>query len=134
MTNIEWVALLQAMTVSGVSKYYDYPPESVDLSGGPAAFPALLTTTRGEPIGTCPDMSKTREADYCVIIAPVAQGNNESNYAMVPWLLEALEIALDNLVPELEGVITYTIRLSGNYDIGGVAHWALIASVTWRAA
>jgi len=132
MTNAEWVALLQAMTVSGVSRHYAYPPESVDLSGGAVAFPALLTAARGEPIGTCPDMSKIREADYCVIIAPVAQGSNESNYAAAPALLDALEAALDNLTTS--GTVTYTIRLSGNYDIGGVAHWALIASVIWRAA
>ena len=132
MTNTEWITLIQGMTVSGVSLHYDYPPESVDTSGGPIAFPALPVSERGEPVSTCADMSKQRAIDYVVVVSPVGQGDNESNYAQIPALLDALEDAFDNLTTA--GFVEYTIRASGNYSIGGVTHWALIASVTWRAA
>jgi len=129
-TNAQWIAAFQPLTVSGVARYYDYPPESVDLADGPVAFPVLPGAERGTPVSTCIDQSKARHTTYVIIVDAVSHGDNAQNYAKLAALMDALETALDGMT--IANYIDYRITTRGDYMLGGAAHWAVIADVTAR--
>lgn len=131
-TFADWVSAFQSLTVSGVATHYNAPPPSVDLADGPAAFPMLPAGERGEPVGTCADMSKARRMTYVIVVAPVAQGTNAEQYAKLAALMDALETALDGLT--VTNFVEYTIAARADYAIGDAMHWAIVADVTGRDA
>ena len=131
-TNVAWVGAFQAMTVSGVARHYDAPPESIDLADGPAAFPMLPEGERGEPVSTCADMSKSRRMTYVVVIAPTAQGTNAENYAKIAALMDALEDAIDAV--GVTNFVEYTIAARADFSVGDSQHWAIVADIVGRDA
>ena len=133
-TNAVFIAAMQAMTVSGVSRHYDEPPASIDIADGPAAFPAMPTSERGEMITSCVDSSKQRNMFYVIIIEGTAQGTQSQNYGKLPALMDALETSLDALTPSTFDFLDYATTTEGNYPIGDSEYWAIIATVTMRDA
>jgi hypothetical protein len=133
-TNATFIAAIQAMTVTGVTRHYDEVPASVDIATGPCAFPTLPSAERGEMITSCVDMSKTRMIGYVIIVEASGQGTQAQNYGKFAALMDALETALDALTPTTFNFIEYSITTSGNYLIGDSAYWAIIANITERDA
>ena len=126
-SNADFLSLIQAMTISGVERHYDYPPESIDIADGECAFPLLPSAEQGELVSTCIDQSKARAIDYVIIVDAAGQGTNAQNYAKLAALMDALEDALDALAVNF---VQYSITTTGNYTIGGADYWAIVASIT----
>lgn len=133
-TNAAWVAAFQAMTVSGVSRHYDEPPASIDLSNGYAAFPLMPGSERGEQVSTCDDHGKTRSMGYVVIIEAAGQGTQSQNYGKLAAAMDNLETALDALDGVTANFVEYDITTTGNYPVGDSDYWAVIATITGREA
>ena len=129
-----WIAAIQALTVTGVDRHYDYPPESIDIADGVAAFPVLPSGTRGEQLSTCDNFGKSRSVGYVIIFEAAGQGTNEQNYAKTWALLDNLETALDGLQTTTVNLIEYDLSVTGDYPIGNSNYWAIVASVTGRSA
>lgn len=128
--NAAFLAAIQAMTVTGVDRHYDFPPASVDLSAGECAFPTMPGADQGELVSTCINMSKSRGVGYVIIIDATGQGTPEQNYAKIASLMDNLETALDGLT--VANFIDYTISTTGNYPIGDSDYWAIVADITVR--
>lgn len=133
-TNAEFIAAIQGLTVSGVTRHYDEPPASLDLTAGAVAFPTMPNGERGEMVTSCADMSKTRSMGYVIVLIPTGQGTQAQNYARLAALMDALEDALDALTPTMFNFIEYSISTTGNYPVGSSDHWAIIANITERDA
>jgi hypothetical protein len=133
-TNAAFLASIQAMTVSGVSRHYDEPPASIDIAAGPAAFPTMMDAGRGEMVTTCVDMSKVRNIGFVILVDATGQGTQSQNYGKLAALMDALETSLDGLTPGTFNFIEYSITTTGNYSLGGSEYWAIIASITERDA
>ena len=130
--NAAFLSAIQGMTVSGVDRHYDAPPESVDISAGECAFPLMPESNQGELLSSCVNMSKTRSIGYVIIIEAVGQGTNAQNYAKIAALMDNLETALDALT--VSNFVDYGIGSTADYLIGGSAYWALVAQITMRSA
>jgi hypothetical protein len=133
-TNAAFLASIQAMTVSGVSRHYDEPPASIDIATGPAAFPTMPDSGRGAMVTTCVDMSKVRNIGFVILVDATGQGTQSQNYGKLAALMDALETSLDGLTPGTFNFIEYSITTTGNYSLGGSEYWAIIASITERDA
>lgn len=129
-TNAAFLAAIQAMTVSGVSRHYDEPPASVDLSDGYAAFPLMPDSARGEQFSTCINNSRTRAITFVVLVEATGQATQAENYGKIAAVMDNLETALDALT--IANFIEYDITTSGNYPLGGQEYWAVIATITAR--
>jgi len=133
-TNATFIAAIQAMTVTGVTRHYDEPPASIDIASGPCAFPLMPSADRGEMITSCVNMSKTRTIGYVIVIDATGQGTQAQNYGKLAALMDNLETALDALTPTTFNFVEYEITTSGNYPVGGSDYWAIIASIVERDA
>jgi hypothetical protein len=128
-----FLTTIRDMTVTGVERYYKYPPASVDIASGYCAFPLMGGTTRGEQVSTCIEQSKTRTLGYVIVIEAVGQDTQEGNYDKLAAATDNLETALDALAPDTVNFIEYETSWTGEYIIGGQAYWAVVASITVRS-
>lgn len=126
MTNAEFIATMQALTVTGVSKYYDEPPASVDLSNGYAAFPLMPNGTRENLFSSCINQAKTRRMFYVVVLFPTGQSTQAAKYSVLGTVMDNLETALDGLTYNF---VKYSLETTGNYPLGTSQYWAVVADV-----
>lgn len=134
VTNAAFVSAMQGITVTGVSRHYDEPPQSLKTADLPAAFPMPPS---GDMLGnesTCSDGdNKVRSMRYIIAIEAKGQGTNATNYAQIAALMDNLETALDAVHTSSGFVfpLTYSIT-SGAFGVAGSEYWSIIATVTGR--
>lgn len=126
MTNAEFIATMQALTVTGVSKHYDEPPASVDLSNGYAAFPLMPNGTRENLFSSCVNQAKTRRMFYVIVLFPTGQSTQAAKYSVLGTVMDNLETALDGLTYNF---VKYSLETTGNYPLGTSQYWAVVADV-----
>lgn len=126
MTNTEFITAMQNLTVTGVGRHYDEPPNSVDLSSGYAAFPLMPNGTRESLYTSCVSKNKTRRMFYVVVLEATGQGTQAEKYGQLGTAMDNLETALDGLTFNF---VKYTLEATGNYPIGAQHYWALVADV-----
>ena len=131
-SNTSFLTTMKALTVTGVDRYYDEPPASIDISAGEAAFLTMPDSSRGEQISTCINQSKTRSIGFVIIVDAAGQGTQAQNYGKLAALMDSLETSLDALAPGTVNFIEYEIGTTGNYSLGGSDYWAIIATITAR--
>jgi len=133
-TNAAFVAAMQAMTVTGVTRHYDEPPASVNTADFPIAFPAMPSGERGELITSCASNSKVRTMGYVIITEATGQSTQATKYGALAALMDNLETAMDALTIPAGGTlgnfIEYTVETTGNYPLGDNDFWAIVAEVT----
>ncbi len=126
-TNAAWLAAIQAMTVTGVTRRYTYPPTSLATSDLPASWPNAFDIGRVSNVSTCVDLNKTRTCTYQIAIEPPPQNTQSANYEAAIALLDNLETALDALT--IMEYVDYQIALS-IITVGGQDYWGLEATLT----
>ena len=129
-TNAAWVTALTGMTITGTTRRYTYPPESVETADLPAWFVQL---PGGEMPGwtvSCTNRNKTRSAQVIIVTEPVAQGTNSQNFGALPALMDALENALDALT--VYNFMQYDLSAAATVEIAGIVYWAIVANVRGR--
>lgn len=122
-----YVADLATLSVTGVSRVYDHPPERINTADLPSLYVRLpagenqsvtLTALRGLRQATC---------EVIIAVEPVRQNQNEPNFATCIGLLDALEDALADNALEW-GVDQWTMRVEVDF-VGDTAYWLIVASV-----
>ena len=71
---------------------------------------------------------KDRTCDLIVLLEPIGQGTQESNFDAAVAMMDNVETALDTLYTEGKYVFTYDIA-AGIELLGEVQHWQVIASL-----
>jgi hypothetical protein len=132
VSNVTFIAAAQGLTISGVKRHYNEPPQSVNTSDLPAAFVTLPSGGRGEPTSVCYDSSKTRSIGIVVLVEAVGQGTNPQNYGKLAALMDAMETAFDTAD---FGTVFLEYELSvGQQLVGENAYWAITADINGRNA
>ena len=129
-TNAAFRDALQAMTVTGVTTHYDYPPES--LGELPAAFCSLPTAGLGDYIVSCVNENRTRTMLYVICLEAGAQDKNEQNYELLAPAIDNLETALETTLATLANFYGYEIT-AGEVVVAGIAYWGITATITIRS-
>ena len=134
-TNAAFLAAIQAMTVTGVTRHYDQPPLSLNTADLPAAFPLMPGGALGGRTVTCIAKDKARSIDFVVCLEAVGQGTQTQNYGLLAAAMDNLETALDALgVPgggSVANFIEYDIEAQ-IFAVAEQAYWAIVAQVTAR--
>lgn len=123
-----FIAELQAMTVTGVTRHYDEPvlnlvsadlPALVMLNFGVSASPSTK-------LGDCPP-DKVRRCDLMIAISSVNQSTAAANYALYKSLADNLETALDALATY--PYFRYDIRTTTQQEIAALGYWGIFCTV-----
>jgi len=118
------------MTVTGVTTYYGYPPES--LGELPAAFCLPPSSGLGDYVVSCIDQNKTRSMGYVICLEAAGQDQNEENYDLYAPAMDNLESALDTALGTVANFHQYEIT-AGSFEVAGISYWALTATITIRS-
>ena len=127
-----FITAMQGMTITGVKVHKDEPPSSVNKADMPMAFPLLPNGERGEAITSCTSDAKVRRMEYAILIGPVAQGTNATNYAQIATLADNLETKLDGLEKAAGGSLANFIEYTWGVqmlEVGENSWWAIVADV-----
>lgn len=124
---------MQAMTVDGVERHYDYPPPSINPGDLPAAFCLPPGANLGERVVSCINENITRSMGYVICLEAVALDNAEQNYDLIAPAMDNLEDALVTAFPStVVNYYDYDMD-TGTYNVGGHDYWSIIATVTIRS-
>lgn len=126
MTFVEFVQAIQSLTVAGVARHYEEPPESLSTADLPASFPMMPRGGRERAVTTCTANDKTRSIDFIVVIEAIGQGTQASRYDQIAALADATEAAID--AADLGIFPTYTIN-TGIVDVAGGSYLAITAAI-----
>jgi hypothetical protein len=126
-------AVASSLSVSGVVRQYTHPPVSLNTSDLPASFPWGFTREQGPMTSKTHGGWPTTRVDYWVVIEPVGQSTQPSNYADVQTLADALDDALADAISTVnigKSTVTWSIR-GGNQivEIAGGAYWGVVAQI-----
>lgn len=129
-TFVQLVDAVQALSVTGVTRHYDYPPESISTADLPALWP--MPGAGGLPSiqSSCIGIDKTRTIPIFIAIEPVAQGTNSQNYEALPPIMDALETALDGMT--VADFVEYELDSGTVFAVAEIQYWGVTATVTTR--
>jgi len=120
---------LAGLSVTGVTRKYTYPPESLGTADLPAMYVGL--PSGDEPMltfqtkGGWPEMT----CDLVVAVEPVAQNTQSANYDDMITIMDNLSTAL-RAASIGRGPLTWTITGNVQVAVAGATYWAVIATVT----
>jgi hypothetical protein len=129
-TNSTWYTAFAALSVSGVKRHYDEPPQAISTADLPALY---IQAPGGSMPGwtvSCRASNKTRSITVVILVEPVGQGTNKQTFAASPALADALETALDALT--VTNFIEYDLTIGAGVEIAGIVYWAIVATVRGR--
>jgi len=138
VTNAQFVAALQAMSVTGIAagSHYDQPPAALNTADLPCAFPLLPSSELGDTLLSCVARNKRRSMQFAVVFEAAGQGTIAQNYALIAGHMDNLEAALDGLAVHGGGTtanwVDYTLTTGTVMDVAGTEYWAVVADITAR--
>lgn len=129
----DFVSGIAALTITGVTRKFDAPPDQLATADLPASFPHIpVDATQEAPItadgqGGWPRMM----ADLVVVIKPTRQSKTSENYAATLAMMDAVATALRAMQKGSlsKGPLSWSIR-GGIEKIGETDFWAVVARVT----
>lgn len=130
MTTIpDWVDAFRSpnLTVTGVTRYYDEPVKSADLSLGPIAYPWIFGFDNGDFEYSCEYLNEGMTMRYEVITQAVAQADIDINYQEIVEMMENVKVALRAMT--IKNFMSFSLSIATR-AIGNVSYWAVIADVT----
>lgn len=133
------LSALQAMTVSGVTTYFDDPPPTIYDHQLPAAFPSYPAgRTFDQPAFSCTELGRRVSVQYIIAVERVNQ-SVAINQATRPEAFESIFEMMDELAESLSGLsfanfVEYQIRLSSSAEAIQLGHWCILAVVSGRDA
>jgi len=120
---------LAELSVTGVTRAFTHPPESLGTADLPALWPGL--PSGNEPMltfqtkGGWPEMT----CDLVVAVEPVPQNIQSANYDDMITIIDNLSTAL-RAASIGRGPLTWTIAGNAQVTVAGTIYWAVIATVT----
>ena len=129
-TYASFISTISGVSITGVMTVLDYRPLGKHTPDLPCSFPELPGGVRNYQTSTsCMGDQKDRTCDLIVLLEPIGQGTQKSNYDAVVAMMDYVETALDTLYTGGQYVFTYEIA-AGIEQRGEVQHWQVIASLS----
>ena len=128
-TYASFITTISGVSITGVTTQRDYEPLAEHTPDLPVSFPRLPGGVRNyQTATTCMGDQKDRTCDLIVLLEPIGQGTQETNYDAVVAMMDNVETALDTLYTGGQYVFTYELS-AGIEQRGDVQHWQVIASL-----
>ena len=124
------VSYLGALTITGVTRKFTYPPTSLATADLPAMFPQLprgeeaamtFQANGGWPAMTC---------DLVVALEPAAQETQSANFSAAVAMLDKVSAALRG-ADVGKAPLSWRIEQTG-VTVAGINYWAVVAHVTTK--
>lgn len=129
-TNAAFLAAIQGMTVTGVTRHYDEPPKALSTADLPAAFPLWPGATLNDMVTTCINDGKTRSIGFVICVEASGQGTHAQNYDQFAALMDNLEAAMHTALNDTANFYTYEMSTVPGYAVGENTYWAIAALIT----
>lgn len=128
-TYASFVNAVSALTITGVTRKYTAPPQSVGTADLPCSFP-LIPAGGDQPIvfGTGGNVGHTMRMDFVIVYEPTAQNTNTANFSGTVTIMDNATTALRAMTRPTQGAYSWTMR-QGIVTIGNVEYWAIIVSL-----
>ena len=126
-----FIEALTDLTVTGITRTFTEPPNSIGSADLPAMWPGLpsgeeipmtFQTAGGWPTLTC---------DLIVAVEAVAQDTQSANFSATVEIMDNLSSAL-RLASIGRAALTWTITANAQVQVAGVTYWAVIATVSGK--
>ncbi len=125
-----FMSSVAGVAISGVNRQYVYPPASLNTADLPASYVTPPQGGRGGAFFAFDnDTDRVRRCELVICVEPVGQGTQAANFAAMVAMADAVEDAIDAYGPPWGITVDYTID-TGTAEVGGVAYWAVITTVT----
>lgn len=120
---------LAALSPTGVTKKFAYPPAALNTADLPAAWTQL--PEGNEPMMTFGSYGGWVElkAQYIVAIEPAEQNTQAANYAAALTMMDAVTTALRAATGLCAGPVEWRIR-QAIVNVAGVDYWSVVVEVT----
>lgn len=127
MTYKEFVANLAGMTVTGVKRKYDAPPQQVNAVDCPLMYPRLPEATT--PISTFGSLTGLDSARCQLVVAinPMQQSTSPVNFDQALTIIDNLRSALATNAEDF-GLDRWQIVANADF-IGESVYWMVVATV-----
>jgi hypothetical protein len=128
MTLTEWVASVAGITVAGLRRQYDAPPEQANPADMPLMFPRLPTI--GSTVSTFGSGYGLAEVamELVLIVKPAMLGKQSAEFTNTLGMIDALQVALNTATSD--GIInTFAIRQEVIDAGGDTSYMGLVATV-----
>ena len=126
-TYVNFIAAIHGLTVSGVTRKYNYTPLQLSTADLPAQLLDLGGLDQNDDLTTCADDGFTKSVDMVIVLQPAGQDNVSPNYSaqatMVDNVLTALKTLSSNYFWSIQ---------TGVEPISGVSAWTVRASIELR--
>jgi len=129
ISNATFIAAIQAMAVTGVTRHFDDPPESLSTADLPAAFPLWPAAGLGDMPTSCIDTGKTRTMGFVICVEASGQGTNATKYAQFAALMDNLESAIATSFSTAVNFYTFEYNTVPGYPVGDQTYWAIVATI-----
>ncbi len=128
---------LQALTITGVTAYFDSPPSAILDTQLPAGFPALPAIGNTAVTAfSCDDLGRRLSVQYIVAVERVNQ-SLAVNQAIRPTVFETLFDLIDAMTTafltlDFANFVEWQIRATTDVEAIRYGFWCLIATITGR--
>ena len=130
LSNANFLAAIQGMTITGVTRHYDNPPLSLNTADLPAAFPLWPGADMLDLPFSCLDTGRTRTIGFVVCIEPSGQGTSALTYARFAALMDNLETAINTAFTTSVNFYTYSMSTLPNYPVGDNDYWSILVTIS----
>lgn len=131
-TCVSFCDSLAGLSITGVERTYDHPPESVNSADLPASFPRLVAAVEGGAGGTLTVQTSggwpTYTAELVVLVEALELGTNSGNWDNALTMVDSVAIALRS-ADIAKSLLGWTSTLV-NEVVGEESYWAVVATVT----
>lgn len=126
-----FTAALAALSVTGVTRKFAYPPASVGTADLPAMYPALPRGIEGGLTFVSNGGWPALFCDLIVLLEPVGQNTQSGNYAATIAMIDNVSAALRSSDIGRAKLNWETIT-NVQVDVAGTPYWAVITTVEAR--
>jgi len=116
------------MSVTGVTRAYDYTPDQLSTANMPSLFPRIPSQRNGIVTFTGVSGLDTVTVEMVAIVDATMQSTGEANFGATVALVDNLNAALKTEMAANQQIDGWEMR-TDYLDIGTAVYWAVIATV-----
>jgi len=125
----QWVDSFRSsnLTVTGITRHYDNPPNSLNTADLPAAWPSIFSGGYGDYEWSCNELNETFTMSFVVACEAVNQNNIPENYEQMVDIADNLRTALNTI-----DVTTFIRPLqiqAATVTVAGTAYYGLVCTI-----
>ena len=130
-TAAAFITALSGLSITGVTRMYTYPPETVNNADMPSAYvrlPELSNERTTMGLSGDPETIDTVQAELVLLVRSINVSDNADNFSTEVSLIDNVNAALKNAISASAPIDRWTIRQE-TATVGESGYWAIVATV-----